>query len=790
MSKFLYGLSVQGIGEYIFSSNALKEIIGASELIKNTIDEIKDTIDKTDKNMIDKTDKEIIGAKNTIGKIDKEIIGTKNTIDENDLNEADKIDLKAIFGLENEPPEVILSAAGHLRVIFENEADLKKIVREMPKFIAKKAGDIAVAQAVVEFEENSNVNLSVNSLENSSQNDTKNSNTNLSQNLYKASSANLSANSHENLSQNSNQNVNLQNQILNKNDTEILSINSSQNDTKNPSQNANSQNQNSNQNLNKASSVNLNINSHEISSQNANLQNQISSANSSQNLNSQNTNHSQSSSAREAFANSQSQNLNLYPLDSSLCATHSAQNDIENSIANSNQNANLQSQNSNQNLNSQNQNSSQNDTKNSNTNLIQNYKNAVQELENRLKIQRNKPQFSQNYAFSILQKYPKSAKPIFCYEQNGKICVAKNDDKDRANIDKTTLLKLKAFKKFNEKNPNSINDLQAISNEKNKIALIYADGNALGEIVRNLDKNEMREFSQRLDSATKTAFKNAKNAIKQDLKDGENSTAFCKIDGENQLKIREVICGGDDLVVICDANIALKLAQNFLREFELQTKDILKTRQKLTACAGVAFSQHKYPIHYSLKLAKDLMKRAKIQSKKLAKNSSEISCKNLIKNSSEIPPSSLFFHNIQSSAVQSFTRFIEQELTLGKDKPVQCDFGAYYLSAENSLKNLPTIENLLNLVQIFRDENAPTARLRQWLTMLDLNRNLADKELDRICEIYDGWATSQEPKFKALHSDLSLKNLIVQKDDFNKKPIYKTPIYDVIAILSTTAELF
>lgn len=372
------------------------------------------------------------------------------------------------------------------------------------------------------------------------------------------------------------------------------------------------------------------------------------------------------------------------------------------------------------------------------------------------------------------------------------IFVAKNDDKDRANIDKTTLLKLKAFKKFNEKNPNSINDLQAISNEKNKIALIYADGNALGEIVRNLDKNEMREFSQRLDNATKTAFKNAKNAIKQDLKDGENSTAFCKIEGENQLKIREVICGGDDLVVICDANIALKLAQNFLREFELQTKDILKTRQKLTACAGVAFSQHKYPIHYALKLAKDLMKRAKIQSKKLVKNSSEISCKNLVKNSSEIPPSSLFFHNIQSSAVQSFTRFIEQELTLGKNtqKPVRCDFGAYYLSAENSLKNLPTIENLLNLVQIFRDENAPTARLRQWLTMLDLNRNLADKELDRICEIYEQWADKHKEKFEALHEDLSLKNLIVQKDDFNKKPIYKTPIYDVIAILSTTAELF
>ena len=129
----------------------------------------------------------------------------------------------------------------------------------------------------------------------------------------------------------------------------------------------------------------------------------------------------------------------------------------------------------------------------------------------------------------------------------------------------------------------------------------------------------------------------------------------------------------------------------------------------------------KYPIHYALKLAKDLCKEAKIRSKAL---------------DSANPPSSLMFHNIQSSAVQSFSTFIDDELSLGKnqqdkEKIIRLDFGAYFLHNQSSA-TIPTIEHLLSLVQIFRDENAPTSRLRQWLSMLDSSKNLADNELKPV----------------------------------------------------------
>lgn len=373
------------------------------------------------------------------------------------------------------------------------------------------------------------------------------------------------------------------------------------------------------------------------------------------------------------------------------------------------------------------------------------YASATSKLESKLKIARNKLDFPLDFSHCILKHNPKTAFPQAPNTQS--------DDKYRK-IDKSTFQKLQAFD--NKSNPNSINELSKLKNAKNKIALIYADGNALGNIVRALSKDEMKSFSTALDNSTKDAFAKSCTQIK---------------DKYGEIKIREVICGGDDLVVVCNADIALDFAKAFLEHFENLTQNIHKN-QNLTACAGITFFNHKYPIHYALKLAKDLCKEAKIRSKAL---------------DSANPPSSLMFHNIQSSAVQSFSTFIDDELSLGKNQSkehiVRLDFGAYFLHSQSSA-TIPTIEHLLSLVQIFRDENAPTSRLRQWLSMLDSSKNLADNELKQIAKIYANFATKHDSAFKNLHKDLSLSNLIIQKDGFSK-----TPIYDIISLISNTAEV-
>lgn len=196
------------------------------------------------------------------------------------------------------------------------------------------------------------------------------------------------------------------------------------------------------------------------------------------------------------------------------------------------------------------------------------YKATSIELESKLKIARNKLDFPLDFSHCTLKHNPKTALPQAPNTQS--------DDKYRK-IDKSTFQKLHAFDSFDKSNPNSINELAKLKNAKNKIALIYADGNALGNIVRTLSKDEMKSFSTALDSATKEAFAKSYAEIKEQMTKAQNS-----------FKIREVICGGDDLVVVCNADIAIDFAKAFLAYFETLTRNIHKGKN-LTACAGIAF---------------------------------------------------------------------------------------------------------------------------------------------------------------------------------------------------------
>ena len=95
---YLYGASIQGIQGFVFESNELKNIIGASEIVKQ-FDDI-------------------------------------NFIAEPFLLEKD--------------PIVFLRAAGNIRLEIDNEPDIEKIVKHFPKYIMQMAYGITVSQAVVD----------------------------------------------------------------------------------------------------------------------------------------------------------------------------------------------------------------------------------------------------------------------------------------------------------------------------------------------------------------------------------------------------------------------------------------------------------------------------------------------------------------------------------------------------------------------------------------------------------------------------------------------------------------
>ena len=98
MSKYLYGAAVQGIQDFIFKTNELKHIVGASELV-------------------------------------------------------DQICTSAFDEFETSDGEPIVRAAGNIKYVFSNRQDCEKAVREFPKKVMSKAPGVTISQAVVAFDD-------------------------------------------------------------------------------------------------------------------------------------------------------------------------------------------------------------------------------------------------------------------------------------------------------------------------------------------------------------------------------------------------------------------------------------------------------------------------------------------------------------------------------------------------------------------------------------------------------------------------------------------------------------
>jgi hypothetical protein len=345
----------------------------------------------------------------------------------------------------------------------------------------------------------------------------------------------------------------------------------------------------------------------------------------------------------------------------------------------------------------------------------------IDELEKRLKTQRNKPSIPLDSSINIMKLNPSTAKPSV------------SDKEDRA-----TNQKLKSYASIEK--DETYKELTKISNSKNKLAVIHIDGNGLGNIVKKMG-DKLSSFSVALDKATK-------QAVTMSITDN--------------MKIREIIVGGDDVTVICSANDALEFTKNFLQNFEDNTKKIKELDCKLTACAGIAYCNEKYPFHYAVDLAEALCGVAKNHCKR------ESSC--------------LMFHNIQSSSYQEWDKFVEDELTIKNDQEtIRCDFGAYYLDN----KNEANISDFMNTLEAYRCDNSPISRLRNWLSELyksDTNAKLLLHRINSIVKQNDNWnCETMNKNLKYFDNNLSNDTLIIKKDGH-----HKTPIYDILQILSIT----
>lgn len=411
-------------------------------------------------------------------------------------------------------------------------------------------------------------------------------------------------------------------------------------------------------------------------------------------------------------------------------------------------------------------------------NVFQSFGNAVDELESRLRTQRNKPMRSATLGLMAVERSRQTGLPIiYKNEQEERLDAGtfaklqyewetkdgRNGSRQTAKRKTTRNLCVKAFNDPHISNNQIAFDTEKMTSDNDWIAIIHADGNGLGQVVQRVgkDRSMFKEFSEKLDNATTISAQKAFGRIKD--------TYSLKEDGF--IPIRPIVLGGDDFTFLCRADLALDYVTAFIDEFELNTRehlgDILKnfnvfeneTDKRLTACAGIAYIKSSFPFYYGYNLAETLCSRAK----KDAKDKQEI------KEGKELPKSCLMFHKVQDSFTEEWEAIAKRELT--PQQNISFEFGPYYISDANGDKW--TVEALKRNVAMLEskntDGNAVKSHLRQWMSLLHDNPQMANQKLQRL---------------KSMTSNTDLLNLIknvtfeYKTDDKNQK----SSVYDILTI--------
>ena len=342
-----------------------------------------------------------------------------------------------------------------------------------------------------------------------------------------------------------------------------------------------------------------------------------------------------------------------------------------------------------------------------------NFGQAVDELEKKLKTQRNLPQTPLEVGMLGCKRAAKTGMPVVRI-WNGEELDAATYAKRVARKDCGNKLHIKSFwgKKQDADKDLKLEDeldIKDLTGKNDWIAIVHIDGNGLGKVVQQLgkDRKKFYQFSTLLDQATTKAANEA-------------------------FKVIEEAHGFNDL--------ALPYAKKFITEFERETsqgemKALLSkaNMDKLTACGGIAYIKASFPFYYGYKLAEELCHAAKTDAKAINK---------------EDVPSCLMFHKVQDSFVQSYKDIKARELELkpkdddkgkaankGQEEPAKLKktlcFGPYYLEGQDTYKTIDWLEGVAKQLDDKENEGLKTG-VRQWLSLMHENEEAAAQRLQRL----------------------------------------------------------
>jgi hypothetical protein len=276
------------------------------------------------------------------------------------------------------------------------------------------------------------------------------------------------------------------------------------------------------------------------------------------------------------------------------------------------------------------------------------------------------------------------------------------------------------------------------------LALIHIDGNGLGILFHGLQaalKDQpddrycgvLRQFSTALTLATTHAAQEATQwlyetaAYQGDKSNGTTALTY--------LPMRPLVLGGDDVTLLCRADLALEYAKRFCLAFKQQSalalSDIYQQylttstiKPYLTASGGILFHKAKHPFTHSHKRVEELTLAAKQLTKRVDDN---------------VGPAALAFFRLSAAVSISFSALREQvQLFNVQDKstqqPMQLGYNAYLVESDSSAGE-PCFDDLQHCINLANNPPMSMAKWQQMAGQLALsNKTEADRIFERAIE--------------------------------------------------------
>jgi len=232
--------------------------------------------------------------------------------------------------------------------------------------------------------------------------------------------------------------------------------------------------------------------------------------------------------------------------------------------------------------------------------------------------QKGKPSYDKNVGrvFTDLGEYKRFASPVAYADVLPFTQIDRNTSKPvtckepaiELSVSAESHAKREKYSEIKDDYAKNLDDLVEKKGEESLLALIYVDGNAMGQKVKDATRdysfetgvNKMRDFSREIN----TAFVDKPlDAIKNSLGN---------LEGKDILAMRRIIGGGDEITIVCKARNALKVA-------DIYFKTLAKNPRKFSSCMGIAIFHSHAPFADIYEIAEQCCESGKNKIKELEK---------------------------------------------------------------------------------------------------------------------------------------------------------------------------